>query len=193
MYGKRPLPIQDFRAIKAHLEKHGPLRNLALFLAGIDTVLRQSDLLKLKVEDVTDHTGAIADHFRIKQKKTSRTVSVALSDATKQALREWVEHSGKEGGDYLWTALKGAHGGPISRMQHLRILKGWIRTCTRLDPKFYATHSIRKARPRFMYDEGAPLTAIRNITGHRDIGVTSAYIGVDEDETLDISAQHFMV
>jgi uncharacterized protein YbjT (DUF2867 family) len=46
---------------------HAALRDLALFNTGIDTMLRPSDILKLRVIDVCDHSGAIVEELPIRQ------------------------------------------------------------------------------------------------------------------------------
>src|SRR5262249_54700949 len=60
------------------LANEGNLRDLALFSMGIDTMLRGDDLLGLKVEDVTDHTGEVVEQCTIGQQKTGKSTVVAL-------------------------------------------------------------------------------------------------------------------
>jgi hypothetical protein len=49
---KRPLTLQQIWAIRIRLELANNPRNLAMFNLGIDSKLRGSDLLSLKVRDV---------------------------------------------------------------------------------------------------------------------------------------------
>jgi integrase len=52
---RRPFTPREIQAIRYALEQENNARDLALFNTAIDTMLRASDLLALKVEDVTDH------------------------------------------------------------------------------------------------------------------------------------------
>ena len=52
---RRPFNPREIQVIRYALEQEHSARDLALFNTAIDTMLRASDLLALKVEDVTDH------------------------------------------------------------------------------------------------------------------------------------------
>jgi len=58
---KAPFKTEQVYIIRQLLHAEGHLRDLALFNPAIDTLLRASDLLTLKVEDVTDHHGTVVD------------------------------------------------------------------------------------------------------------------------------------
>ena len=49
---KRPLRLEETRAIRIRLELQGRVRDLALFNLAIDSKLRVCDLMALKVADV---------------------------------------------------------------------------------------------------------------------------------------------
>ena len=49
---KRPLRLEETRAIRLRLELQGRVRDLALFNLAIDSKLRACDLMALKVADV---------------------------------------------------------------------------------------------------------------------------------------------
>lgn len=55
--------------IRALLLAEKKIRDLALFNTAIDTMLRASDLLPLRVIDITDHNGDVVQEFTIRQKK----------------------------------------------------------------------------------------------------------------------------
>ena len=58
--------------IRSLLTAEKKIRDLALFNTALDTMLRASDLLPLRVIDITDHNGDVVQEFNIKQKKTGR-------------------------------------------------------------------------------------------------------------------------
>ena len=68
--GKNPLNENAVKTIR-RLVQHNPLHSLLLNL-GCDLMLRASDLLRLKVEDVITEEGTIKDVVRVKQKKTGK-------------------------------------------------------------------------------------------------------------------------
>ncbi len=78
MAGKEPTANNNRR------QAHAALRDLALFNTGIDTMLRASDLLVLRVIDVCDHTGEIVHEFPIRQKKTNEPHVVRLLSASRE-------------------------------------------------------------------------------------------------------------
>ena len=65
-------PIRDYskiQAIKANLKRRCP-RDYLLFVLGITSGLRISDILKLKVEDVRNTNGTIKDCLKFTERKT---------------------------------------------------------------------------------------------------------------------------
>ena len=79
-------PIRDRKKIaqiKNILRGQGRIRDLFLFLVGINTALRISDLLQLRIGDFLDDQGRIKRLFWIKEKKLHRPIlSSSLSEKT---------------------------------------------------------------------------------------------------------------
>ena len=68
-------PIKDKKkvlAIKRNLKEEKNPRNYLLFVMGINTALRISDLLSLKIKDIIDSKGDIKKYLFAKEKKTGR-------------------------------------------------------------------------------------------------------------------------
>ena len=70
-------PIRDRKQLKALAEywlKRNNLRNYALIVMGVCTVLRVSDLLRLTWSDVYDFkAGAFRTHIIVTESKTGKT------------------------------------------------------------------------------------------------------------------------
>jgi integrase len=64
---------------------------LALFNLAIDSKLRASDLVSLKIEDV-QIGGRIRERATIVQQKTGRPVQFELTDSTRKALQPCLAH-----------------------------------------------------------------------------------------------------
>ena len=73
---KKPLTKNQIKKIKTLLKSDGNLRDFALFSFSIDSMLRSSDILNLRVTDIVDTVGYILSTIDIKQMKTSKTVTV---------------------------------------------------------------------------------------------------------------------
>ena len=71
---KKPFAPSDLQTIRSVLANQGRWRDLALFCTAIDTMLRSGDVLRLKVEDVTDHHGNVLETFTYRQRKTGKAV-----------------------------------------------------------------------------------------------------------------------
>ena len=60
------LEAAEARAIAERLSGKGATRDLALFLTGVDTMLRASDLLALRVRDVASSGGTIRERQKVR-------------------------------------------------------------------------------------------------------------------------------
>lgn len=182
---KAPFPPDAILVIR-HMLKDVP-RDLALFNTAIDTMLRASDLLTLRVEDVTDHNGEVIEEGETRQSKTGIGASFVLKDKARAALAAWIAASGKFPGDYLFTSLrKDTLGQPISRVQYSRLIKKWAEYA-RLDPRRYSTHSGRRTKSSIIYAKTKNLAACRELLGQKDIGSTARYLGVDRRQALNLA------
>lgn len=81
-------PIKDREKIEAmkKILRASSLRDELLFTLGINTGLRISDILSLKVGDVRNAKGAV-ERFEIVEKKTKKTRIVALNKKTRRLNR----------------------------------------------------------------------------------------------------------
>ena len=89
-------PIRDPRkvaAIKKMLRGQDNPRDFLLFVFGINTALRISDLLALTVGDVLDKTSDIAQFVELREKKTNRATRVHLNESVREALKVYFEKS----------------------------------------------------------------------------------------------------
>jgi hypothetical protein len=82
---KRPLLPRQVWSIRVRLEMCGSARDLALFNLAIDSKLRASDLVRLKVEDVCSGP-VVRDRAVITQLKTGRPVQFEITEVTRQSV-----------------------------------------------------------------------------------------------------------
>lgn len=182
-----PFTPDQVQVIRSLMQTEGKVRDLALFNVGLDTMLRASDLLALTVDDVTDHQGAIVSEIQIRQQKTNQGHLVALSPATQDSVADWLLASGKHRTDYVWTSIGNrptrSH---LSRAQYANLVKQWAELA-RLNPKRHSTHSIRRTKSAVIYDQTQNLAACQQLLGHKSIGSTAVYLGVDQRKALDLA------
>lgn len=82
---KRPLLPRQVWSIRVRLEMSASARDLALFNLAIDSKLRASDLVHLKVEDVCSGP-VVRDRAVIIQLKTGRPVQFEITEVTRQSI-----------------------------------------------------------------------------------------------------------
>ncbi len=182
-----PFTPDQAAVIRALLGTEKKLRDLALFNTAIDTMLRASDLLALRVNDVTDHNGDLVHEFSIRQKKTGKGHVVALSPHTRDSIGDWLIASRKGPEDYLWTSIGNRKTGrALSRNQYANLVKKWA-YLARLDPRRHSTHSMRRSKSVAIYDATHNLAACQHLLGHQSIGSTAHYLGVDQRKALDLA------
>ena len=92
------------------------LRDWLLFVLGINSALRVSDLLRLRQADVYDDRCRVMDAVRIREKKTGKEKTFKLNKSIRKALEEYVAAVGHDPEAYLFASRKGDNL-PISRTQ----------------------------------------------------------------------------
>lgn len=174
-----PFTAEQLMLIRAALKAKGLTRDLALLNLGIDSMLRCSDLLALRVRDVLDHRGAFVDTLTWLQRKTQQPVVVNLTPKTHEALAALIEEEGKRADDFLFTAGGHPHGPQLSSDMLRILVKQWAKLC-HADPSRYSNHSLRRTKAAHIYAQTRDVEAVRVLLGHRSLSQTIAYLGVTE-------------
>lgn len=183
---KPPLRPKHVWSIRTKLQVDGRIRDLALFNLAIDSKLRGCDVVTLKVDDIAP-SGYAADRATIRQKKTGRPVKFELTEATRQAVDEYLKVSGKKPGECLFTGRHGSNRSLTTR-QYARLLGEWIASIG-LDPHLFGTHSLRRTKATLIYRRTGNLRAVQLLLGHSKIESTVRYLGIEVDDALAIAEQ----
>lgn len=146
---------------------HG--RDLLMFIIGINTNLRISDILPLTREDFD------GEHLRIKEQKTGKYRLIKINDSVKNAIYELAPESG-----ILFPSRKGSD--PISPTQAYRRLTDAAKRAG-IEHNF-GTHSLRKTWAYHVYKSGVRVEIIQKALNHGSSKETLRYIGITQ-ETLD--------
>lgn len=165
-------PIKDTRDI-ARMKRHLHGRDLLLFTVGINTALRISDILELRVGDIS------GEYLTLKERKTSKSKRIKINAAIQKAICELLPDNAKDD-DYLFPSRKGDK--PIGRVQAWRILNAAADRAG-LTIKL-GTHSLRKTFAYHAYTAGVKLPLLMRVLNHSSERETLRYIGI-EAETID--------
>jgi integrase len=100
---KAPFKLKEIWSIRVRLEMQGRLRELALFDLGIDSKLRASDLLSLRVRDVC-HGERVAGRTTVLQQKTQRQVQFEITPSTREVVTARIKQAGRKSDGYLFPS-----------------------------------------------------------------------------------------
>lgn len=176
---------KQIASMKSVLKKRG-LRDLLLFVMGINTALRVSDLLSLIVGDVRDSDGQFRPFVLLKETKTRKMKRFPLNEAILEVLKGYIGPAMQDS-EPLFASLsreKGTRGKkPISRVQAYRILNGAAQKVG--IEEAIGTHSLRKTFGYHTYKKTGNLALVQKLLNHASSGDTLRYIGIDQEDMDD--------
>jgi len=173
-------PIRD----KAWLEEftryfeNRSTRDYALFMTGLHTGLRISDILDLRVRDVE------GTHLMIEEQKTGKYKRIIITPALRKILNEYCED--KRRTEYLFPSRIKTRTGkakPIDRTTAYKILKGAAKAIGYTEP--IGTHSLRKTFGYTFYQKYKDIGALQKLFNHDKPTTTLFYIGAGQDDLDD--------
>jgi integrase len=175
-------PIRDKKQIEImkRLLKASSMRDYVLFVLGINSGLRISDLLRLKQTDVQTVKGTIKDRIELREKKTGKMKNFPISDTAAKALRDYLP--GVPTAAPLFPSRKGS--GSITRQQAYRILNEAAQLAGIKDR--IGTHTLRKTFGYQAYQAGYAVERLQHIFNHSSSRITLAYIGMTQDDTDEV-------
>jgi len=168
--------VWQIRSVLADQKNH---HDLCLFSVAIDTMLRASDVLQLRVSDLVDGNGNVKMSFPWRQKKTANTVFPVLTPTTQKTISDWVIASGKQSNDFLFTREKPSDGLPITIGFYRTLIKQWVARIG-LPEEGYSGHSLRRTKAIFLYEQDVSIELIGRLLGHRSPASTIRYLGINE-------------
>lgn len=172
---------EDIESLKSYFLKFHEYRNYAMFVIGINTALRISDLLELKWGDVWDFKGAhYKQHIYITEKKTGKRNCIAINTSSRKALellkQEYKVSSPEE---YIFFSGNNRYQ-HISRNRAYNIIKHAANyNC--IDGNI-SCHSLRKTFGYHAWKCGTPPALLMNIYNHSNIEITKRYLSIEQDD-----------
>lgn len=173
-------PIRDRKQISAikKILKATNIRDYCLFNVGINSGLRISDLLQLKIGDVIDEKRHIKDRISLRERKTGKTKDFPIGDTSKKAIREYLMTRNFEENEPLFRSRKGKES--LKRQQAYRIINEAARAVGIKER--IGTHTLRKTFGYHAYQSGVDLSILQKLFNHSAPSVTLAYIGMTQDD-----------
>lgn len=171
-------PIRDLEKleeIKEELKKNGT-RDYLMFLTGINSGMRVSDIVKLNVNDVRNSNGTMKEHITIIEKKTKKLKKFPLCNNLLVEIEKYTRNL--EQGEYLFKSRKGKNE-PITTTQAYRII---VNAGERVGIKNIGTHTMRKTFGYHHYKKFKDIAILQEILNHSDPSITLRYIGINQDE-----------
>lgn len=190
MKGTRPLDNNEIRRVSAAFTGTFEVRNRGLFMIGVSTGGRISELLSLRLADVYQNDKPVTDLLFeksiVKGKETSRAVPVNVDG--RLAIAELVNWHRDRYGDLdanrpLFPSRNGKGQQQMSRRTAHNVLKDAF-VSAGLNGHL-ATHSLRKSFAQRLYDRTGDIFAVQEMLGHRNVATTQKYLGVNYASVRD--------
>lgn len=168
--------IEKINEIKRKLKEHSN-RDYLLFVFGINTGIRVSDLLSLKVDDIWDGTK-VREFLFIEDAKSGIQQAYYLNSVVQDALNDYLDSINFTAIDYLFKSKKNTQ--PITRQQAYRIINHAAKEAG--IPGKIGTHTLRKTFGYHAYRKGIAISILKSIYHHTTSAETLRYIGIDKNE-----------
>ena len=190
-------PIRDTKTIKnmRAILKSQSIRNELLFILGINVGLRISDILKLKVRDLTkSNTKAPKDYVIITEIKTRKIKKFYIGDIVKKVIENYMkENNNPEFDTYIFLSKKGVNR-PITRQQAYRIINNAAELLGIVERNDkgnlihgeIGTHTLRKTFGYHSFKNGTSLELLMDLFNHSSKTQTLRYIGITEDQKKEV-------
>jgi integrase len=172
-------PIRDYDTlldIANHLKLKSE-RNYVLFMFGVYMPIRISDMLKLRVRDVSK--GSLS----IREKKTSHEQMMPFNPELKKILKEYTKNLPDHA--FLFPSTHNAGSKPLTRQQAYNIISA---AGKQFGLQKIGCHTMRKTFGYHYYQSTHDIVQLQGIFNHSDPNITKMYIGLTQKMKNDAIA-----
>lgn len=145
-------------------------RNYVMFMMGVYSGLRISDILKFRVRDIKGKK-----EIKIREKKTSKEKRFPINKELMKVLTDYI--NGKPDYEFLFLSKKGINK-PITRQQAYNILS---EAAKEFGLESIGTHTLRKTFGYHIYQKTKDVAMLMDIFNHSSPSITLRYIGVNQE------------
>jgi integrase len=174
-------PIRDKKKIEAMKKVllGQSKRDYLLFVLGINSGLRISDILKMRVCDVIDERGKPKAYYELREQKTGKVKRFPFPKNVQKAIADYLSDYDGDHERYLFVSRKGDNQ-PITRQHAWYIINEAARKVEITDK--IGTHTLRKTFGYHAYKNGTDIVLLQQIFNHSAPSVTLRYIGITQDD-----------
>jgi integrase len=170
--------LTDIKAVKKLL--YDKPRDLCLFTLGINTNLRASDLLSIKVGQV--RRLQVGEELELKERKTKKNRRITINKSVRTSIQGLLASGSYEDSDYLFQSQRADR---LTVPSVNRLVKQW---CRMINLKGnYGSHTLRKT---FGYHQHktfkTPLPNLMVAFNHSTQRQTLEYLCIQEKEQRDL-------
>ena len=159
--------LQEFAAVLRNNNE----RDFLLFMTGIGSAYRISDMLQLQVGDVRER-----DYFIITETKTGKQRRMKMDPDLRRLLYDYIE--GKPDNEFLFKSREGRNK-PLSRSRAYLIIRKAAAAVGLTDQ--IGCHTLRKTFGYHHYQRYKDPVLLMQLFGHSREDITLRYIGVSQD------------
>ena len=144
---------------------------------GLNTGLRISDILPVKVNNLYLIHGEFKEHLTLFEKKTGKEKKIKINDALRKAIETYVLEQDLRYDSYLFYSKKGNNFG---RIHAYRVRK---EAAEYIGVENFGTHSLRKTWGYWTYKASQHnIGLIMDTFNHSSQSITLRYIGISQDQ-----------
>ncbi|MBQ6143663.1 MAG: tyrosine-type recombinase/integrase [Clostridia bacterium] len=175
--------LEEIEKIKKYFLSRGEYRNYCLFIIGITTGYRISDLLSLKFSDFFEDYETWKREIDITEQKTKKRHSMPISENIKIAVGLYIKNKGGFFlSEYIFKSQKGRNR-PLDKSSARKIFNNIAKELNL--PYHCSTHFLRKT---FAYwflqihkSDMSALATLQEILNHSSEKVTLKYCGIEKE------------
>ena len=179
-------PIRDrekLEEMKEELKKRGT-RDYLMFLTGINSGMRVSDIVKLNCDDVRNQDKTMKQYITVIETKTKKLKKFPLCNDLLVEMEKYTRNMTQ--GEYLFKSRKGENK-PITTTQAYRIIR---EVGEKIGLREIGTHTMRKTFGYWHYQQFHDVALLQTIFNHSSPSITLRYIGITQEE-IDCSYREF--
>jgi integrase len=180
---------QQRSQIEAHLTQHAQMY-ADIWKIGVNTALRISDLLSLKMVDVKN-LDPKQPSLKLKEQKTGKFRKIVINGAALAVMQRRLKAHPKHKWLFQSEALNLGKRHPAQAINRRSVSRVFEQVGQSIAPKVaLGTHSMRKTRGYAMHKAGRSIESIAKVLNHSSPAVTMRYIGLVQQD-IDESYTEF--
>ncbi len=174
-------PIKDLNQIKklhAYFRTQSE-RDYLFLVLGLNTTLRISDLLSIRVSNLLNRKGIVKEHLELKERKTGKRRRIFINSGLRDMISSYIIENDLKSKNFIFFSEhdKRKH---IDRIRAWRILKKAAKECGIKEN--IGTHSLRKTFAYQAYLETKDIALIMKELNHSSLENTKRYLGLTQDK-----------